>query len=87
MPKANGHYQDFVPSHETVAVVGNETRSGSSAAMQRTDSPRIIETDSAVLPDGRILDLVDAGTDGWGQDLSLVAWRNGEYIQAKEIEC
>jgi len=86
MPKANGHYQDFVPSDETVAVVGKVTHSRASAAMQRTGTPRIIETDSAVLADGRILDLVNAGPAGSIQDLSWVAWRNGEFIQAREIE-
>jgi hypothetical protein len=86
MPKANGHYQDFVPSDETIAVM-DETHRRASAAMQRTSSPRIIETDFALLPDSRILDLVNAGTTSLSQDLSWVVWRNGEFIQAKEIEC
>src|SRR5215469_8586044 len=74
MPKANGHYQEFNLCEEKTV-----------APPYAAELQQVIETDSALLPDGRILDLILANTSAPRPE--LLVWRNGEFIQGKQVEC
>lgn len=85
MPKANGHYQSFSSPDSSVVPPGRKPRLQPYRRAVPSSWRRIVEvTDSVCLPDGRILDLVT--TPGPRTELTLVAWRGGEFTHARQLE-